>query len=153
MRLLNDSGLRETLDRRVQHDKVPVLGICVGMQMLAHSSEEGKLKGLGWIDATIEQLRTPLTEGRAAHPLPHMGWNSLLPARQSLLFNNLDAPRFYFLHSYHMVCRQPENVLAVTEYGMSMTSVVRSQNIYGIQCHPEKSHHDGVQLLANFAAL
>lgn len=153
MMLLNQSGLRESLERCVMDLKTPVLGICVGMQMLARSSEEGVLPGLGWIDATVERLQLPAREDNKCFPLPHMGWNNLVPVQGSPLFNQLENPRFYFLHSYHMSCQDPNDVLAVAEYGRRLTCVVRSENVYGIQCHPEKSHRFGIQLLANFASL
>jgi imidazole glycerol-phosphate synthase subunit HisH len=152
MTLLNESGMRERLEHLVLQQKIPVLGICVGMQMLAHSSDEGILPGLGWIDGTVKKFQQPNT-GQKLY-LPHMGWNSVTPVKTSPLFHELEnSPTFYFLHSYYFSCPQEESVVAVTEYGDKYASVVHSKNVYGIQCHPEKSHQNGIQLLKNFAKL
>lgn len=149
MTRLQESGLRDALDEEVLGAKKPVLGICVGMQMMARSSEEGKLPGLGWIDATVAKFDTRLLESKTH--LPHMGWNDAIPLRADTLFSGLDAPRYYFLHSYFMKTDREENVLATTNYGVTFTSAVQAENVYGTQFHPEKSHHWGVRLLKNFA--
>ena len=141
------------MDECVLEKHTPVLGICVGMQLMALSSEEGILPGLGWINASVKKLQLPFRENGKPFPLPHMGWNSLVPVQDSLLFKGLNEPRFYFLHSYHMRCEDARNILAVAEYGGRLTAVVQSGNIFGIQCHPEKSHHFGIQLLSNFSNL
>lgn len=149
---LEKSGLRQALDDHVLHLKKPVLGICVGMQILSKSSEEGVLKGLGWIDGSVRKFdRSRLIQ--ATH-LPHMGWNDVEPVKNNDLFNDV-APgaRYYFLHSYYFFCSRQENVLATTDYGGPFTSAVNSQNIYGVQFHPEKSHQAGIQLLKNFSTL
>jgi glutamine amidotransferase len=151
MTRLQDSGLREALDEAVLGAKKPILGICVGMQMMARSSEEGKLPGLGWIDATVEKFDTRLLKSKTH--LPHMGWNDVSPVRTADLFSGLDAPRFYFLHSYFMKTDREENVLSTSSYGATFTSAARSGNVYGTQFHPEKSHKWGVRLLKNFAEL
>ncbi len=149
MTRLQESGLREALDEEVLGAKKPVLGICVGMQMMARSSEEGKLPGLGWIDATVVKFDTHLLENKTH--LPHMGWNDASPVRTDTLFSGLDAPRYYFLHSYFMKADREENVLATSNYGVTFTSAVQAGNVYGTQFHPEKSHQWGVRLLKNFA--
>lgn len=149
MTRLQESGLREALDEEVLGAKKPVLGICVGMQMMARASEEGKLPGLGWIDATVERFDTRLLESKTH--LPHMGWNDARPVRTDTLFSGLDAPRYYFLHSYFMKTDREENVLATSNYGVTFTSAVQAGNVYGTQFHPEKSHQWGVRLLKNFA--
>lgn len=149
MTRLQESGLREALDKEVLEKKKPVLGICVGMQMMARASEEGALPGLGWIDATVVKFDTDLLEG-ATH-LPHMGWNDVTPVNTDTLFSGLDAPQYYFLHSYFMKPDRDENILSTSRYGVTFTSAVRSENVYGTQFHPEKSHQWGVQLLKNFA--
>ena len=151
MNRLQESGLREVLDEEVLGAKKPVLGVCVGMQMMARFSEEGKLRGLGWLDAIVVKFDTRLLESKTH--LPHMGWNDANPVRTDTLFASLDAPRFYFLHSYFMKTDRVENVLSISNYGETFTSAVGSENIYGTQFHPEKSHQWGVQLLKNFAEL
>jgi glutamine amidotransferase len=151
MTRLQKSGLREALDEEVLGAKKPVLGICVGMQMMARSSEEGVLPGLGWIDATVVKFDTRLLQGETH--LPHMGWNDAGPLSTDTLFSGLDAPQYYFLHSYFMNPDREESILATSSYGVTFTSAARSGNIYGTQFHPEKSHQWGVRLLKNFAEL
>ena len=151
MTRLEESGLRKALDEAVLGCKKPVLGICVGMQMMARSSEEGVLPGLGWIDATVVKFDNQLLGSKTY--LPHMGWNEVQPLYSGTLFSSLDSPRYYFLHSYFMKLDREENKLATTHYGAQFTSAAQSGNVYGTQFHPEKSHHWGVQLLKNFAEL
>lgn len=155
MEKLNSSGLRETLDRRVLKEKVPVIGICVGMQMMANSSEEGRLAGLGWISGKVKKFSGDSeANSKERFPLPHMGWNSLTLETKDPIFKDLDAePRFYFLHSYYFECADPADLIASAEYGQKYACIVKKENIYGVQCHPEKSHHNGVSLLKNFASL
>jgi glutamine amidotransferase len=121
------------------------------MQMMARSSEEGKLPGLGWIDAKVVKFDARLLKSKTH--LPHMGWNDVSPAGTDSLFSGLDTPRYYFLHSYFMKTAREENVLATSSYGVTFTSAARSGNVYGTQFHPEKSHQWGVRLLKNFAEL
>ena len=152
MQLLKQSGMRETLDNLVLQQGVPVLGICVGMQILALSSDEGKLSGLGWIDGQVKKFDVSSLP-HSTH-LPHMGWNDIKPVTAHPLFVGLEKDaRFYFLHSYYFKCNNAEDVLAESEYGATFSCTVRHKNIYGVQFHPEKSHHYGVQLLKNFAEL
>jgi glutamine amidotransferase len=152
MEQLNKSGLRQILDEIVVHHHVPVLGICVGMQMLGRSSEEGTLPGLGWIDGEVKKF-DPSTLVQSTH-LPHMGWNDVTPITKNSLFQGLEQnARFYFLHSYYFQCHKRENVLAVTDYGCEFACAVNSGNIFGVQFHPEKSHLSGIKLLENFAKL
>ena len=148
MARLNESGMRARLDELVLHQKTPVLGVCVGMQMMANRSEEGEISGLGWIDAEVVRFQLP--QVRHA-PLPHMGWNDVNFLREDPLFVGISSPRFYFLHSYHFLAHHDSQILATTDYGHSFTSIASSSHIYGVQFHPEKSHHWGVQLLKNFA--
>ena len=153
MSLLNDSGLRETLENKVMVDKIPVLGICVGMQMLAKSSEEGSLGGLGWIDGIVKKFSFPNSLSHQ-FPLPHMGWNSIQVTCDDKLLVGLDKnPRYYFLHSYFFDVTDSSYSIATSNYGNKFSCIVKRDHIYGIQCHPEKSHHNGVQLLKNFAEL
>lgn len=151
MTRLQESGMRECVDDLVLNQKRPVLGVCVGMQMMARSSEEGKLAGLGWIDAEVKRF-DERGFSQETH-LPHMGWNDVSPTAQGCLFRGLSAPRFYFLHSYYFAPVLPEAVLARTDYNGLFASAVRSGNVFGTQFHPEKSHHWGIQLLKNFADL
>lgn len=151
MKLLNNSGMRGELERRVLDNKIPVLGICVGMQMLAKSSEEGVLQGLGWIDGSVIRFRSDLEKTTR---LPHMGWNTITPVSENPLLNGFDSTsRFYFLHSYYFVCNNETDVIAKSEYGEEFASGISNSNIYGIQFHPEKSHSNGIRLLDNFAKL
>lgn len=148
---LNQSGLREVLDELVLEGQIPVLGICVGMQMMARNSEEGVLPGLGWIDATVRRFDEALLNQKTH--LPHMGWNDVSPVKESKLFAGMTAPRFYFLHSYYFLPRQTAQTLALTHYGSDFTSAAADGHMYGVQFHPEKSHAWGIQLLKNFAKL
>jgi len=152
MQRLDNSGMRQEVERLVLKQGVPVLGICVGMQMLANSSEEGKLPGLGWIDGAVRKFDVSgLPHG--TH-LPHMGWNDVRPLDNSGLFKGMgQAARFYFLHSFYFQCARDENILAVCDYCGAFCCAVSSNNIYGVQFHPEKSHQFGTQLLRNFAEL
>jgi len=152
IKCLNESGMRGALNELVLEKKKPILGICVGMQIMANKSEEGVLQGLGWIDGEVKQFNTSSFSKKA--PLPHMGWNNASPTKISKLFINLEInPLFYFLHSYYFSCSREKDVLAVTEYGDKFASVVNSDNIFGVQFHPEKSHQWGIQLLKNFGDL
>ena len=146
---LNNSGLRDVLDELVLNQKRPVLGVCVGMQMMAQRSDEGQALGLGWLDAEVQDMEAHI---RSA-PLPHMGWNDVEVDKTDELFRSIEAPRYYFLHSF---CVQPvddADILATTVYGKKFTAAIRRDNIFGTQFHPEKSHHWGGRLLDNFAAI
>ncbi len=151
MQKLNESGMRELVEEKVLVQKMPVLGVCVGMQMLANSSDEGVLPGLGWIDGRVKRFE-PSTSPQIQ--LPHMGWNTILPQNNSPLLKGI-APdsRFYFLHSYYFENSTTAHRIAETIYGVSFCSAVQHENIFGVQFHPEKSHSNGVQLLRNFAIL
>jgi len=153
MELLQQSGMRETLDEMVLSRGVPVLGICVGMQILATDSEEGHLSGLSWIKGAVRKLKGTDEHKKPLH-LPHMGWNDVEPVKSSPLFAGLETDaRFYFLHSYHFICASREFVLSETDYGSRFVSAVHSRNIFGVQFHPEKSHQYGTRLLQNFAEI
>jgi glutamine amidotransferase len=151
MELIERSGLRDTLDEMVLERRVPVLGICVGMQILSHSSDEGRKSGLGWISGRVRALKLLVDEPLM---LPHLGWNDVRPLSHSPLFKQLESDaRFYFLHSYYMECERQGDVAAVCHYGSEFACAVSAGSIHGVQFHPEKSHHYGTQLLKNFAEL
>lgn len=150
---LVSSGLIDVLNDQVLQEKIPVLGICVGMQVMARKSEEGEREGLGWFDADVKKLNPKSIYGEAVL-LPHMGWNSVQQMNRNTLFSGIDPERgFYFLHSYHFVCNNEHDVLAKSNYGNIVTSAVSKDNIYGTQFHPEKSHLNGIQFLKNFTEL
>lgn len=152
MERLDRSGLRPALERAVLEDGKPILGICVGMQMLASGSEEGRRPGFGWVGGQVKRFEAQ--RGGRRTQLPHMGWNDVEPAESFDLFADLaNDARFYFLHSYYFEAVDPKNVLAMTDYNGRFASAVRARNIFGVQFHPEKSHQWGVRLLKNFAAL
>lgn len=153
MEKLVSSGLIETLNDLVLNNKIPVLGICVGMQVMAKTSEEGERDGLGWFDAEVKKLNSKNEDGEAVL-LPHMGWNSVQQHKENHLFEEIDPERgFYFLHSYHFVCNSESDVLAKTNYGNIVTSAISKGNIFGTQFHPEKSHINGIQIFKNFSEL
>lgn len=147
---LRDLGLIPVLENKVIKRKTPILGICLGMHLLTLRSEEGRLSGLRWVDA--ETVRFRFAENQANLKIPHMGWNTVSLIRHNALFENLYSKnaRFYFAHSYHVVCRNKKNVLSTTHYGYDFASSIQKGNIFGVQFHPEKSHRFGMQLLKNF---
>jgi imidazole glycerol-phosphate synthase subunit HisH len=152
MRRLTESGMRKRLEELVFGRGVPVLGVCVGMQMLARASDEGSEPGLGWVAAEVRSFSSQ--EACAGMPLPHMGWNKVKQSRRSGLFEKLEeGTLFYFLHSYFFQCDRAEDALAVTTYGIEFSCAVNAGNIYGVQFHPEKSHRAGTHLLQNFAEM
>jgi len=149
MQRFNNSGMREKVDELVLEKELPVIGICVGMQMMANESEEGSMPGLGWIDAKVIKFADEQRSEKM--PLPHMGWNDVY-FKENKIFEGFDQhPKFYFLHSYYFDCKDESNIVAQAEYGTKFTCVANYKNRYGIQFHPEKSHKYGIQLLKNFA--
>lgn len=152
MSLLRSSGILAVLENAVIKRCIPMLGICVGMQVLANSSEEGTQPGLGWIPGRVKQFDRSRLKTKPA--IPHLGWNSIFPIRSSALFKNVDIDDgFYFIHSYYYECEKSDDVLATTVYGDEFTSAINRGNIFGTQFHPEKSHQNGIQTLKNFAEL
>jgi glutamine amidotransferase len=148
--LLEASGMRPALTEKACNQRVPVLGVCVGMQLMARSSEEGSLPGLCWIDAEVRRIK-PIGSG-APIKLPHMGWNDVTSPRADKLFRGLESDaRFYFLHSYYFHPSNGDVVIGVARYGTEFASAVRVDNLWGVQFHPEKSHQWGMQLLKNFS--
>ena len=152
MQLLEASGMQETLSDMVLNHNVPVLGVCVGMQMLANSSDEGDLSGLGWIPGQVKKFESSSVNEEIN--IPHMGWNNINPVITSGLMEGLDSnSRFYFLHSYYFNCENEDSLLATTHYGNEFACAVHRNNVYGVQFHPEKSHRWGAKILENFARL
>lgn len=153
LELLDASGMRPLLEEKVVGDKVPVVGVCVGMQILADTSEEGQGRGLGWIPGAVRHF--PSMRVSNSLPLPHMGWNDVEPLPgEAGLFRGLERDaRFYFLHSFYYECADPADQAATASYGAPFACAVRRGNVWGVQFHPEKSHHFGAMLLKNFAEL
>ena len=145
---LKELDLIDILNEKVIQQKTPTLGICLGMQLLTNSSEEGNVKGLGWINAkTVKFQLSDFPELK----IPHMGWNDVnFPQTHFLCENYHEKPRFYFVHSYHVVCENDENKLMTTKHGIEFTSAIVKENIMGVQFHPEKSHKFGMTLFKNF---
>lgn len=150
MTLLIKSGLRELLEEQVMNQKVPILGICLGMQMMTKGSEEGKLQGLNWIDASC--IKFKLDKNDQSLRIPHMGWNdAFLKKEEDPLFPKIDGElQFYFAHSYHIICNN-DIVIATTNYGYEFPIAFKKDNILGVQFHPEKSHKFGMNFLEAFA--
>ncbi len=151
MNLLSNSGLLPTLNQLVLEKKIPVLGICLGMQLMCNGSDEGNSLGLGWVNADVKSLRTELPSSRK---VPHMGWNSISVMKKSPLSLSCDKGyRFYFVHSYYVHCYDCDDVLFSSEYGINFTSGFQKENIFGVQFHPEKSHVYGMSLISSFCEL
>lgn len=147
MKLIREKGLREVLQKKVIAEKTPILGICLGMQLLTKSSEEGREEGLGWIDA--QTVKFSFTD--KSLKIPHMGWNYIDVKKQNPLITETQKQRFYFVHSYYVKCNEPQDVIATSNFGLDFTCVINHGNIYGAQFHPEKSLRFGMHLLQNFA--
>jgi len=150
MNNLLNSGLIPLLEKKVKDQSIPILGVCLGMQLFAGGSEEGKEKGLGWIEGEVVKFKFQDSNFK----IPHMGWNTIDIKKTDPVFNEMPKEtRFYFVHSYHFVCDDKKNVLATTNYGYDFESIIRKDNIWGVQFHPEKSHKFGMQLLKNFVEI
>ena len=151
-RRLDELDLVPILNRKVLEQRTPVLGLCLGMQLLGEGSQEGELPGLGWIGGRVVRFRFDGSDPGLR--VPHMGWNFVRPAAPTRLLDGLgDHPRFYFAHSYHFVCADATDAVGVTEYGVEFPSVIARGNVYGAQFHPEKSHRFGLRFLENFVGL
>lgn len=149
MKRLKEYNYLDILNERVLKEGVPILGICLGMQLFAKHSEEGNISGLGWIDANIKRFEV---DDKVKWKVPHMGWNSINIKKENPLLEGISQDElFYFVHTYHMTCSNKNDILSTTEYSYEFTSCVQHKNIYGTQFHPEKSHDKGLEILSNFA--
>lgn len=149
MKNLAELGIIDVLTKKALLEKTPILGICLGMQLLTKKSEEGNVKGLGWIDAETKKFHFPNCSKKIR--IPHVGWNTINLKNPSILLNNINpAERFYFTHSYYVTCSNHENIIATTHYGTDFVSVLQKENICGTQFHPEKSHKNGFEIIKNF---
>ena len=146
--LLGINNFVDPLNEKVLVKKIPILGVCVGMQIMAQTSEEGQSVGLGWINTNVKLLKTT-----NKLPVPHMGWNEIILNEEIDIFKNIDDLKFYFLHSYYFSNSINVKKTALTNYGVNFISAFNYENIYGIQFHPEKSHKSGIKLLENFCNL
>lgn len=152
LQMLKSKNMIDAINEAVLVKKIPILGICVGMQILSRFSEEGNLSGLEWIDSNVKSFKSNIEVKK--YPIPHMGWNNINIEKNNPLLSNLNNKSFfYFLHSYYFDCNKDSNIVATTEYGNTFTSVVNLENIFGVQFHPEKSHEAGSILLKNFASI
>lgn len=153
IRSLKNSGFIEVLIKKVLDDRIPVLGICLGMQMMTKDSEEGSEKGLGWIDASTKRFN--FKEINEALRVPHMGWNTVTRYKDHKLVNGIDKAnsRFYFVHSYYVSCNNKQDILLTCNYGFDFVAAFQKDNIMGVQFHPEKSHKFGMHMFSNFLSL
>src|SRR5687767_8608720 len=148
METLEQLKLIDVLNEQVVIKKKPILGICLGMQLMATSSEEGSTKGFGWINAEVKKFKITNT---LKYKVPHTGWNQVAHVKRSSLIKGIpDQSEFYFVHAYHMICNEASDILHETVYEYPFTSSIERNNIFGVQFHPEKSHDVGNQLLKNF---
>ena len=149
MTLIKQKGLLDILNKKATEEKIPVLGICLGMQLLTKASEEGVEKGLGWVDAQTIKFNFP----DKTLKVPHMGWSYIEVKKDNALIRKEDKHRFYFVHSYYVKCNDANEVIASCNYGNEFTCMFNHENIYGAQFHPEKSLKFGMELLNNFAKI
>lgn len=152
MEKLEQSGLKLILDKKALVEKIPVLGICVGMQIMGEGSDEGNRSGLGWISGRVKKLDS--NQIKHLPKIPHLGWNSIQPMKAHKLLDGIDTEKgFYFIHNYYFEAYNQNDILTTTHYGCSFASALQKDNIMATQFHPEKSHANGVQLLINFSKL
>ena len=150
MRNLNNSGLTEVLNEKVIDEKTPILGICLGMQLMTKNSEEGQENGLGWVNA--QTIKFHFSESDKRLRVPHMGWNTITKQKNHSILDGMDVEktRFYFVHSFYVSCEEKQDVLLTSYYGFDFHAAFQVDNILGVQFHPEKSHRFGMQLISNF---
>ena len=147
MENIKKRNLKSFLDEAVLNRGIPILGICLGMQLMMSTSEEGNCNGMGWIKGSVDKFTLDTT----IYKIPHMGWDYINPTQNSNLLDELPPePRFYFVHSYHAKCENCKESIAVTDYGGVFTSIIGRDNILGVQFHPEKSHKFGMKIFDNF---
>ena len=152
MENLKNSDFFDELNNLVLIEKMPVLGICLGMQLMTKKSEEGNIGGLGWIDADVKLFK--FLDGKKKFKIPHIGWNNLKINKKEKLFSGIqDDDMFYFVHSYYASLRDEKDSLSKTSYGLEFVSSFHKNNIFGVQFHPEKSHDQGLKILKNFASI
>jgi imidazole glycerol-phosphate synthase subunit HisH len=149
MQRFRSSGLQSFIEKKIFEEKVPVLGICVGLQMFMESSEEGDEPGLGWVSGKTIRFKQEAMD--TSLKIPHMGWREVYNNKATGLWDGLETPRFYFAHSYYVAPTEASDILLTAKYGYEYTVGVEKNNILGVQFHPEKSHRFGMQLLRNFA--
>ena len=148
---LKERGIWELLNKKVLKEKTPILGICLGMQLMARYSEEGNAEGLGWFDAEVVNFTI---RDKLKYKVPHMGWNNTIIVKENSLMKDLDnESMYYFVHSYYMKCNNKKDILTTTGYEDKFVSAIQKDNIYGTQFHPEKSHDTGEKLIKNFVEL
>ena len=148
---LKELGLIEILNKKVLEDRVPILGICLGMQLMATKSEEGNYEGLGWFDAEVVKFSV---KDKLKYKIPQVGWNQIAIKKESKLMKSIpNLSEFYFVHSYHVKCNDKSDIVNTTDYEYRFTSAIEKSNIYGVQYHPEKSHDVGIQMITNFIEL
>jgi len=145
---LKEAGIWDVLNMKVLSEKIPILGICLGMQLMAKHSEEGDVEGLGWFDANVVRFKI---EDPIKYKIPHMGWNSVVSVRKHHIFDDVNENSlFYFVHSYHFECNNEKDILTKTTYEYKFVSAIQKENIFGVQFHPEKSHDQGDKIIKNF---